>query len=104
MVKTEDVFNVEDTFDCDVFNDIMNRPLSECINNFDTKEDFCIGLVVLAGILEESPKENTRRYDDMIHLCKMLGNYIAVTNSGSVEIPVEIFCKLGVLAEDYCNN
>lgn len=83
------------------FYNIMNRPLSECVKKINTKKDFCIAMVILAGIIEEDPKENTRRYDDMTHLCEIMAHYISVTNNGSVEIPLDIFCKLGVLAEDY---
>lgn len=93
MVKTEDVIA-----------DIMNRPLSECVQKIDTKEEFCVSMILLSGIIEENPAEGTQRHDDMVHLCNMIGYFISVTNNGEVEIPLDIFCKLGILADDYDND
>lgn len=94
MVVTENMLD-------DMLNEVFNLPLSEHIKKIETKEQFCIGMVILADIIEEDPEEGTQRYDDMVHLCKILAEFVIVTHNGRVVIPINIFCKIGVLAEDY---
>lgn len=79
--------------------DAMDISLSEYIPKIKTIEQFCISMVVVADITEEDPAEGTQRYEDKKHLCKIMANYIE--EKGEVNIPLDIFCKLGVLAEDY---